>query len=63
MIKTLTLSGAKAIVKNQRGGWAFVPTDVRCDYISFINADGSAIKTYKGEYMNGYSWAAFSPVQ
>ena len=55
---TLQSVGAEAILEMKQGTLRICPERLDCDLYRFLSGDVSAINTYRGEYMNAYSWAS-----
>ena len=49
--------GAGDILEMNRGGLFIHPEKLDCDLYHFFSGEDNAIKRYRGEYMNAYSWA------
>lgn len=63
MFNTLKEYGVQDIVERQRGTYRICPEKVDCDLFRFFNGDVDTINSYRGEYMNSYSWARFSEAE
>ena len=48
---------AKDVFIHQKNFYAIDKTKLDCDYFKFLDYDVDAVNSYKGEYMNQYSWA------
>ena len=57
---TLREYGIAHILHMQSGEMRIVPEEVDCDLYSFLRGDPQAVRAYRGEYMNEYSWANFT---
>ena len=57
---TLEEAGAADILQLQRGSLRICPEKIDCDLYRFLNGEISAINSYRGEYMNAYSWASIT---
>ncbi|MCL2443281.1 MAG: response regulator [Treponema sp.] len=55
--KVLREVGAKDIILKQRNSIAIVPHKIVCDSYGFMKGDPACINSYRGQYMNQYSWA------
>ncbi|MCR5576846.1 MAG: response regulator [Oscillospiraceae bacterium] len=55
---TLRTYGIEDIFELQRGTMRILPEKIDCDAWRFFDGDGEVIRRYRGEYMNGYSWAS-----
>ena len=60
MLNTLEKYGVSDIVERQRGVYRICPEKIDCDMYRFFEGDTQAINSYRGQYMNSYSWAVFS---
>ena len=58
--ETLRKYGAEDIFELSRGNLRIRPEKINCDMYRFLNGDIEAINSYRGEYMNSYSWAALT---
>ena len=54
---TLEDCGIGNIFEMNRGGLRICPEKLDCDAYRFFSGEENAIKSYRGEYMNAYSWA------
>ena len=57
---TLRKYGSEDIFELSRGTLRIRPEMIDCDMYRFMNGDIEAINSYRGEYMNSYSWAAIT---
>ena len=57
---TLEAAGAQEIFELQKGTMRIVPEKLDCDMYRFLAGDPAAVNSYRGEYMNAYSWASFT---
>ena len=57
---TLHEHGVEDIFELSRGNMRICPEKIECDLYDFIKGDISAVNSYRGEYMNSYSWAAMT---
>ena len=48
---------AKDAFIHKKNFYAIDKTKLDCDYFKFLNYDSDAVNSYKGEYMNQYSWS------
>lgn len=48
---------AKDVFIHKKNFYAIDKTKLDCDYFKFLEYDADAVNSYKGEYMNQYSWA------
>ena len=55
---TLDECGAGDILEMNRGGLRIRPEKLDCDAYRFFSGDEETVKSYRGEYMNAYSWAS-----
>ena len=55
---TLKSVGAEDILEMKQGALRICPEKLDCDLYRFLGGDVDAINTYRGEYMNAYSWAS-----
>ena len=55
---TLEEYGVPEIFEMEKGLMRVVPEKIDCDLYRFLNKDEAAIESFKGEYMNSYSWAS-----
>ncbi len=55
---TLKSVGAEDILEMKQGALRICPEKLDCDMYRFLGGDVAAINTYRGEYMNAYSWAS-----
>ena len=58
--ETLRKYDAEDIFELSRGNLRIRPEKINCDMYRFLNGDIDAINSYRGEYMNSYSWAALT---
>ncbi len=54
---TLEECGAGELLELQRGTLRIKPELIDCDLYRFLSGDINAVNSYRGEYMNAYSWA------
>ena len=54
--KTLKDIGQEDVLIHNRNQYSLKTDMVDCDYFGFIKGDPAAIRAYKGEFMNQYSW-------
>lgn len=52
--------GAQDIFELKNGVMRILPEKLDCDLYRFLGGDVSAVNSYRGEYMNAYSWASFT---
>ena len=55
--KTLKQAGLEDVFYHNRNEYKLVPERIECDYFEFLKGNPIAIKEYRGEFMNQYSWA------
>ena len=55
---TLNRYGIGDIFELQRGTLRILPEKIDCDAWRFFDGESEVIRRYRGEYMNGYSWAS-----
>ena len=55
---TLRSYGIEDIFELRRGTMRILPEKLKCDAWRFFDGDHEIIRKYRGEYMNGYSWAS-----
>ena len=55
---TLKNVGAEDILEMKQGALRICPEKLDCDLYRFLGGDVDAINSYRGEYMNAYSWAS-----
>ncbi len=55
---TLKCVGAEDILEMKQGALRICPERLDCDLFRFLAGDVAAINSYRGEYMNAYSWAS-----
>ena len=55
---TLDECGAGDILEMNRGGLRICPEKLDCDAYRFFSGDEEMVKSYRGEYMNSYTWAS-----
>lgn len=58
--KTLKACGAEKVFLTSRNRFAVNPEELDCDYYRFLKQDPAAVNSYRGVYMNQYSWAEFT---
>ena len=56
--ETLDEYGISDIFETESGMMRIVPEKVDCDLFRFLDKDKAAIDSFRGEYMNSYSWAS-----
>ena len=52
--------GIEEIFDMQKGSLRVVPEKFVCDAYQFFSGDSEAVNSYRGEYMNAYSWASMT---
>ena len=57
---TLEHYGIGDIIEIQKGSLRAVPEKLDCDLYRFFDGDANAAESYRGEYMNAYSWASLT---
>ena len=57
---TLDECGAGDILEMSRGSLRICPERLDCDAYRFFSGDEETVKSYRGEYMNAYSWASMA---
>ncbi len=55
---TLKKVGAEDILEMKQGALRVCPEKLDCDLYRFLAGDAETINSYRGEYMNAYSWAS-----
>ena len=55
--RILDACGAKDVLIHKKNFYAIDKIKLDCDYFKFLDYDADAVNSYKGEYMNQYSWA------
>lgn len=55
--RILDKCNAKDVFIHKKNFYAIDKTKLDCDYFKFLDYDSGAVNSYKGEYMNQYSWA------
>ena len=55
---TLKSVGAEDILEMKQGALRICPEQLDCDLYRFLGGDVDAVNSYRGEYMNAYSWAS-----
>lgn len=58
--QTLEACGAGDILEMNRGGLRICPEKLDCDSYRFFSGEENTVKSYRGEYMNAYSWASMA---
>lgn len=58
--QTLNDNGIGNILEMSRNGIRIVPELIDCDLYRFYDGDPKTVNSYRGEYMNDYSWANFT---
>lgn len=58
--ETLREAGVEDVLIKSWNHLAIRRDKVKCDVYDFLEGDVAAINTYRGEYMNNYSWAEFT---
>lgn len=58
--KALKECGAPEVLRCRRNQFSVDPEKIDCDYYRFLEHDAAAVNSFRGEYMNQYSWAEFS---
>lgn len=56
----LAAKGIEDILEVKGGFIRICPDKFSCDLYRFLERDPAAVNAYRGNYMSGYSWAAFS---
>ena len=54
---TLKNYGISEIFELKKSTLRIIPELIDCDLYRFLKGDTDAVSTYRGEYMNQYSWA------
>ena len=54
---TLSEYGISEMFEMDKGSMRVVPEHISCDFYRMLDGDREAGKSFKGEYMNSYSWA------
>ena len=52
--------GIEEIFEMQKGALRVRPENFTCDAYLFFSGDSDAVNSYRGEYMNAYSWASMT---
>ena len=52
--------GIEDIFEMQKGSLRVRPENFTCDAYLFFSGDSDAVNSYRGEYMNAYSWASMT---
>ena len=52
--------GIEDIFEMQKGSLRIKPENFVCDAYLFFSGDSDAVNSYRGEYMNAYSWASMT---
>ena len=60
MRDTLNEYGIGEIFEMNKGTLRIIPNEFSCDAYRFFDGDIDAVNTYRGEYMNSYSWASIT---
>lgn len=60
LIETLEKAGMDNILVRTRNHLAVNPENFECDAYLYMMGDPSAIRRYRGDYLNCYSWSEFS---
>lgn len=63
LTRTLEKVEIKKILVRTKKYIAVDPNTFECDAYRFLMGDPSAIRQYRGDYLNCYSWAEFSSKQ
>ena len=58
--ETLRNAGIEEILEVKSGYLRIRPEQLDCDLYRFLKGDPEAVNAYRGEYMQGYSWAVFN---
>ena len=58
--RALESARAQDIFELKNGFMRVIPETLDCDMYRFLSGDISAVNSYRGEYMNAYSWASFT---
>ena len=58
--QTLQKAGIGEILEMSGGSLRICPEKLECDLYQFLDGNIDAIKAYRGEYMNAYSWASLT---
>lgn len=57
LISTLQRGGCDDILMRKRGAIGIVPDKVQCDYYEWLEGNIQGINSYRGEYMEQYTWS------
>ncbi len=57
---TLAENGIEEIFEMKSGSLRVCPEKFECDLYRFLKGDVNAINSYRGEYMNAYTWAVLT---
>lgn len=60
MRETLIENGIEEIFEMKNGSLRIASNKVSCDAYRFFDGDINAVDSYRGEYMNSYSWASIT---
>lgn len=60
LTRTLEKAGMKKMLVKSKNHVAVDPNAFECDAYRFLKGDPSAIRQYRGDYLNCYSWSEFS---
>ena len=55
---TLREYGIEEILQMERKGLRILPEKIECDMYRFYEGDPEAVKSFRGEYLDAYEWAA-----
>ena len=58
--ETLKEYGMEEIFELKKGSLRVRPENFKCDAYLFFSGDSDAVNSYRGEYMNAYSWASMT---
>ena len=61
--RTLASCGAEDILIHNRNSYAIDTEKTNCDLFRYQRQEPDAVASYRGEYMNQYSWAEFYKVE
>lgn len=63
LLSALRRAGVEDVLVKGRNSYAIDTGSIECDFYQFLQKDPIAINSYRGEYMNQYSWAEMTLAQ
>lgn len=57
LVSTLQKEGCEDILIRKRGAIGIVPDKIQCDYYEWLRGNIQGINSYRGEYMEQYTWS------